>query len=143
MKYWVAFFFLKQKNQEFKDLQTHAVKLSEIITNQKSTITNLNFKTIELNNLITKNNEKIAVFQANLTNSDKIIQGLKTELIEKEIRIKDLSIDKTALESDSKAIKNTLVKMTSDIINYSDELKKATTEQDQNQLLKKVLKLTI
>ena len=50
-----VFFFLKQKNQEFKDLQTHAVNLSEIITNQKSTITNLNFKTIELNNLITKN----------------------------------------------------------------------------------------
>ena len=137
-----VFFFLKQKNQEFKDLQIHAVNLSEIITNQKSTITNLNFKTIELNNLITKNNEKIAGFQANLTNSDKIIQGLKTELIEKEIRIKDLSIDKTALESDSKAIKNTLVKMTSDIINYSDELKKATTEQDQNQLLKKVISLT-
>lgn len=136
------FFFLKQKNEEFEQLKLHSLNQSEIITNQNSIITNLTSKNSELGSLLLKNNEKLALFQTNLANFEKVLQSQKSELTEKELRIQDLAIDKSALESDNKAIKNTIVKMTSDIINFSDELKKVTLEHEQNELLKKVISLT-
>jgi len=137
-----VFFFLKQKNEEFEQLKIHSLNQSEIISNQNSIITNLTEKKLELSLLLLKNNEKLTLFQTNLANFEKILQSQKTELTEKELRIQDLSIDKSAIESDSKAIKNTIIKMTSDIINFNDDLKKVTLENEQNELLKKVISLT-
>ena len=53
-----------------------------------------------------------------------------------------LEQEKGALESDVKSLRNTIVKMTAEIVEYSDELKKAKTETDQNDLIKKIAKLT-
>lgn len=136
------FFFLKQKYEEFEQIKIHSSNQSEIIKDQNSIITNLTSKNYELSSLLLKNNEKLTVIQTNLANFEKVLQNQKSELNEKELRIQDLAIDKSAIESDSKAIKNTIIKMTSDIINFNDELKKVTLENEQNELLKKVISLT-
>jgi predicted nucleic acid-binding Zn-ribbon protein len=53
-----------------------------------------------------------------------------------------LEQEKGALESDVKSLRNTIVKMTAEIVEYSDELKKAKTETEQNDLINKITKLT-
>ena len=53
-----------------------------------------------------------------------------------------LEQEKGALESDVRSLRNTIVKMTAEIVEYSDELKNAKTETDQNDLIKKIASLT-
>jgi predicted nucleic acid-binding Zn-ribbon protein len=53
-----------------------------------------------------------------------------------------LEQEKGSLESDVKSLRNTIVQMTAEIVEYSDELKKAKTEPEQNDLIKKIVALT-
>ena len=65
-----------------------------------------------------------------------------TDIIEKDIKIKDLTQEKSAVESDLKSLRNTLVKMTKEIVDLSGELKVAKTDKDQTELVTKIESLT-
>jgi uncharacterized coiled-coil DUF342 family protein len=78
----------------------------------------------------------------NLTQLQSITEKLKVSSDEKDIKIKDLTQEKSALESDLKSLRNTLVKMTKEIVDLSDELKVAKTDKDQNELVAKIEELT-
>ena len=59
-----------------------------------------------------------------------------------DVKIKDLTQEKSALESDLKSLRNTLVSMTKEIVDLGDELKVAKTDKDQNDLFTKIESVT-
>ena len=67
---------------------------------------------------------------------------MKVSSDEKDVKIKDLTQEKSALESDLKSLRNTLVSMTKEIVDLGDELKVAKTDKDQNELVSKIELLT-
>jgi len=77
-----------------------------------------------------------------MTQLNSITEQLKVSSDEKDIKIKDLTQEKSALESDLKSLRNTLVNMTKEIVDLGDELKVAKTDKDQNELVSKIELLT-
>jgi predicted nucleic acid-binding Zn-ribbon protein len=97
---------------------------------------------VELATLLKSYDNKLSILHTNLTHLQSITEKLKVSSDEKDVKIKDLSQEKSALESDLKSLRNTLVKMTKEIVDLSDELKVAKTDKDQNELVAKIEELT-
>ena len=129
-------------NKDNKALTKKVVNQTEIVVNQSLLITNLNQKNVELATLLKSYDNKLSILHTNLTQLQSITEKLKVSSDEKDVKIKDLSQEKTALESDLKSLRNTLVKMTKEIVDLSDELKVAKTDKDQNELVAKIEELT-
>ena len=129
-------------HNSYKNLNGRFNKQSEIITNQNLMITNLNLKNSELSTVIKNYDQKFSFLQTNVAHLQQLTDNLKKSSEDKDIKIKLLEQEKGALESDVKSLRNTIQKMTAEIVEYSDELKKAKTETDQNDLIKKIAKLT-
>ena len=135
----VYFAFL---NNSYKNLTGKFTRQVEIVNNQNLIITNLNLKNTELSGIIKNYDQKFSFLQTNVAHLQQLTDNLKKSSDDKDIKIKLLEQEKGALESDVKSLRNTIVKMTAEIVEYSDELKKAKTETDQNDLIKKIAKLT-
>jgi chromosome segregation ATPase len=135
----VYFVFL---NNSYKNLTGKFTRQVEIVNNQNLIITNLNLKNTELSGIIKNYDQKFSFIQTNVAHLQQLTDNLKKSSEDKDIKIKLLEQEKGALESDVKSLRNTIVKMTAEIVEYSDELKKAKTETDQNDLIKKIAKLT-
>jgi chromosome segregation ATPase len=135
----VYFVFL---NNSYKNLTFKFTRQVEIVNNQNLIITNLNLKNTELSGIIKNYDQKFSFLQTNVAHLQQLTDNLKKSSDDKDIKIKLLEQEKGALESDVKSLRNTIVKMTAEIVEYSDELKKAKTEIDQNDLIKKIAKLT-
>jgi predicted nucleic acid-binding Zn-ribbon protein len=129
-------------NRDNKALTKKVVNQTEIVVNQSLLITNLNQKNVELATLLKSYDNKLSILHTNLTQLQSITEKLKVSSDEKDVKIKDLSQEKSALESDLKSLRNTLVKMTKEIVDLSDELKVAKTDKDQNELVAKIEELT-
>ena len=129
-------------NRDNKALTKKVVNQTEIVVNQSLLITNLNQKNVELATLLKSYDNKLSILHTNLTQLQSITEKLKVSSDEKDVKIKDLSQEKSALESDLKSLRNTLVKMTKEIVDLSDELKVAKTDKDQNDLVAKIEELT-
>jgi predicted nucleic acid-binding Zn-ribbon protein len=129
-------------NKDNKALTKKVVNQTEIVVNQSLLITNLNQKNVELATLLKSYDNKLSILHTNLTQLQSITEKLKVSSDEKDVKIKDLSQEKSALESDLKSLRNTLVKMTKEIVDLSDELKVAKTDKDQNELVAKIEELT-
>jgi chromosome segregation ATPase len=95
-----------------------------------------------MTSLLKSYDNKLSILHTNLTQLQNITEKLKLSSDEKDIKIKDLTQEKSALESDLKSLRNTLVKMTKEIVDLSDELKVAKTDKDQNELVAKIEELT-
>ena len=135
----VYFVFL---NNSYKNLTGKFNKQTEIVSNQNLLITNLNLKNSELSTVIKNYDQKFSFLQTNVAHLQQLTDNLKKSSEDKDIKIKLLEQEKGALESDVKSLRNTIVKMTAEIVEYSDELKKAKTETEQNDLINKITKLT-
>ena len=129
-------------NIDNKALTKKVVNQTEIVVNQSLLITNLNQKNVEMTSLLKSYDNKLSILHTNLTQLQNITEKLKLSSDEKDIKIKDLTQEKSALESDLKSLRNTLVKMTKEIVDLSDELKVAKTDKDQNELVAKIEELT-
>ena len=129
-------------NSNNKALTEKLINHTKIFVNQSVLITNLNEKNVELTSLLKSYDNKLSSLHTNLTQLQNITDGLKQSSDEKDIKIKDLTQEKSAVESDLKSLRNTLVKMTKEIVDLSDELKVAKTEKDQNDLVAKIEELT-
>lgn len=129
-------------NNSYKNLTGKFTRQVEIVNNQNLIITNLNLKNTELSGIIKNYDQKFSFLQTNVAHLQQLTDNLKKSSEDKDIKIKLLEQEKGALESDVKSLRNTIVKMTAEIVEYSDELKKAKTETDQNDLIKKIAKLT-
>jgi len=129
-------------NKDNKVLSKKVANQSEIVVNQSLLITNLNQKNVEMTSLLKRYDNKLSILHTNLTQLQNITEKLKLSSDEKDIKIKDLTQEKSALESDLKSLRNTLVKMTKEIVDLSDELKVAKTDKDQNELVAKIEELT-
>ena len=129
-------------NIDNKALTKKVVNQTEIVVNQSLLITNLNQKNVEMTSLLKSYDNKLSILHTNLTQLQSITEKLKVSSDEKDIKIKDLTQEKSALESDLKSLRNTLVKMTKEIVDLSDELKVAKTDKDQNELVAKIEELT-
>jgi len=135
----VYFVFL---NNSYKTLTGRFTKQVEVVNNQNLIITNLVQKNIDLSGIIKNYDQKFTFLQTNVAHLQQLTDNLKKSSDDKDIKIKFLEQEKGALESDVKSLRNTIVKMTAEIVEYSDELKKAKTENDQNDLLKKIATIT-
>ena len=135
----VYFVFL---NNSYKNLTGKFTKQVEIVNSQNLIITNISLKNSELSTLIKNYDQKFNVLQTNVTHLKQLTDNLKKSSDDKDIKIKLLEQEKGSLESDVKSLRNTIVQMTSEIVEYSDELKKAKTEPEQNDLIKKIVALT-
>lgn len=135
----IYFVFL---NNSYKTLTSRFTKQTEIVVNQNLLITNISQKNTELSGIIKNYDQKFSFLQTNITRLQQLTDNLKKSSDDKDIKIKLLEQEKGALESDLKSLRNTLVKMTAEIVEYSDELKNAKTETDQNDLIKKITSLT-
>jgi chromosome segregation ATPase len=129
-------------NKDNKVLSKKVANQSEIVVNQSLLITNLNQKNVEMTSLLKSYDNTLSILHTNLTQLQNITEKLKLSSDEKDIKIKDLTQEKSALESDLKSLRNTLVKMTKEIVDLSDELKVAKTDKDQNELVAKIEELT-
>jgi chromosome segregation ATPase len=129
-------------NKDNKVLSKKVANQSEIVVNQSLLITNLNQKNVEMTSLLKSYDNKLSILHTNLTQLQNITEKLKLSSDEKDIKIKDLTQEKSALESDLKSLRITLVKMTKEIVDLSDELKVAKTDKDQNELVAKIEELT-
>jgi hypothetical protein len=129
-------------NKDNNDLSKKVAKQSEIVSTQSQLITNLNQKNYELTGILTSYDAKLGILYTNLFELQTITEKLKTSSDEKDVKIKDLSQEKSALESDLKSLRNTLGKMTKEIVELSDELKSAKTEKDQSDLITQIASLT-
>jgi len=129
-------------NKDNKVLSKKVANQTEIVVNQSLLITNLNQKNVEMTSLLKSYDNKLSILHTNLTQLQNITEKLKLSSDEKDIKIKDLTQEKSALESDLKSLRNTLVKMTKEIVDLSDELKVAKTDKDQNELVAKIEELT-
>ena len=135
----IYFVFL---NNSYKTLTSRFTKQTEIVVNQNLLITNISQKNTELSGIIKNYDQKFSFLQTNITRLQQLTDNLKKSSDDKDIKIKLLEQEKGALESDLKSLRNTLVKMTAEIVEYSNELKNAKTETDQNDLIKKITSLT-
>ena len=129
-------------NNNYKRLTDKFTKQIEIVNSQDLIITNLTHKNIEISNVIKNYDQKFSFLQTNVTRLQQLTDNLKKSSEDKDIKIKLLEQEKGALESDVRSLRNTIVKMTAEIVEYSDELKNAKTETDQNDLIKKIASLT-
>lgn len=137
----LCFFSIKliNTNKMHMFLQKHQ---NEITHNQSLLITNLNQKNIELSVLLGSYDKKLNIMHTNLSQLQDITEKLKASSDEKGIKIKELSQEKSALESDLMSLRNTLFKMTKEIVELNDELKVAKTDKDQNDLFTKIESVT-
>ena len=135
----VYFVFL---NNSYKNLTGKFTKQVEIVNSQNLIITNISLKNSELSTLIKNYDQKFSFLQTNVTHLKQLTDNLKKSSDDKDIKIKLLEQEKGSLESDVKSLRNTIVQMTAEIVEYSDELKKAKTEPEQNDLIKKIVTLT-
>ena len=129
-------------NVDNKALTKKVVNQTEIVVNQSLLITNLNQKNTELSVLLKSYDNKLSILYTNMTQLNSITEKLKVSSDEKDVKIKDLTQEKSALESDLKSLRNTLVSMTKEIVDLGDELKVAKTDKDQNELVSKIELLT-
>ena len=129
-------------NNNYKNLTGRFTKQIEIVNNQNLIITNISLKNSELSTLIKNYDQKFSFLQTNVTHLKQLTDNLKKSSDDKDIKIKSLEQEKGSLESDVKSLRNTIVQMTAEIVEYSDELKKAKTEPEQNDLIKKIVTLT-
>ena len=129
-------------NNSYKNLTGKFNKQTELVVNQNLLITNLNLKNSELSTVIKNYDQKFSFLQTNVTHLKQLTDNLKKSSDDKDIKIKSLEQEKGSLESDVKSLRNTIVQMTAEIVEYSDELKKAKTEPEQNDLIKKIVTLT-
>ena len=129
-------------NNNYKTFTDKFTKQIEIVNSQDLIITNLTHKNIEISNVIKNYDQKFSFLQTNVTRLQQLTDNLKKSSEDKDIKIKLLEQEKGALESDVRSLRNTIVKMTAEIVEYSDELKNAKTETDQNDLIKKIASLT-
>ncbi len=135
----IYFVFL---NNSYKTLTSRFTKQVEIVNTQNLIITNLSQKNNDLTGIIKNYDQKFSFLQTNVTQLQQLTDNLKKSSDDKDIKIKFLEQEKGALESDVKSLRNTIVQMTAEIVEYSDELKKAKTESDQNDLIKKIATIT-
>ena len=135
----VYFVFL---NNSYKNLTGKFTKQVEIVNSQNLIITNISLKNSELSTLIKNYDQKFSFLQTNVTHLKQLTDNLKKSSDDKDIKIKLLEQEKGSLELDVKSLRNTIVQMTAEIVEYSDELKKAKTEPEQNDLIKKIVALT-
>ena len=117
-------------NNNYKRLTDKFTKQIEIVNSQDLIITNLTHKNIEISNVIKNYDQKFSFLQTNVTRLQQLTDNLKKSSEDKDIKIKLLEQEKGALESDVRSLRNTIVKMTAEIVEYSDELKNAKTETD-------------
>ena len=129
-------------NKDNNDLSKKVIKQSEIVSTQSQLITNLNQKNYELTGILTSYDTKLGMLHSNMIELHTITEKLKTSSDEKDVKIKDLTQEKSALESDLKSLRNTLGKMTKEIVELSEELKSAKTEKDQSDLINQIASLT-
>ena len=99
-------------NKDNNDLSKKVIKQSEIVSTQSQLITNLNQKNYELTGILTSYDTKLGMLHSNMIELHTITEKLKTSSDEKDVKIKDLTQEKSALESDLKSLRNTLGKMT-------------------------------
>lgn len=85
---------------------------------------------------------KFSGVQSNLIILNDLTGKLKKSLDEKEEKINALTAEKGALESDARTLRNTIVKLTSDLNKLGSELSQAKNDNDQNKLLEKIADLT-
>lgn len=129
-------------NNSYKNLTGRFTKQTELVNNQNLLITNISQKNIELSTIIKSYDQKFSFLQTNVSYLQQLTENLKKSSEDKDIKIKLLEQEKGSLEADAKSLRNTIVKMTAEIVDYSEELKKAKTETEQNDLLKKIATLT-
>ena len=129
-------------NKHNKDLSKKIGNQNLIVMNQTLLITNLTQKNSELSVLLSNYDSKLSILHTNMIELQSITEKLKLSSDEKDIKIKDLTQEKSALESDLKSLRNTLVSMTKEIVDLGDELKVAKTDKAQNELLSKIELLT-
>ena len=129
-------------NKHNKDLSKKIGNQNLIVMNQTLLITNLTQKNSELSVLLSNYDSKLSILHTNMIELQSITEKLKLSSDEKDIKIKDLTQEKSALESDLKSLRNTLVSMTKEIVDLGDELKVAKTDKGQNELLSKIELLT-
>ena len=94
-------------NKDNKDLSKKVSTQSEIVSTQSQLITNLNQKNYELSGILTSYDAKLGILYSNLVELQTITEKLKTSSDEKDVKIKDLTQEKSALESDLKSLRNT------------------------------------
>ncbi len=138
----VLYSLFSSVNKHNEDLSKKLGNQNLIVMNQTLLITNLSQKNSELSVLLSSYDNKLSVLYTNMTELQSITEKLKVSSDEKDIKIKDLTQEKSALESDLKSLRNTLVKMTKEIVDLGDELKVAKTDKDQNDLVVKLETLT-
>lgn len=136
----IAYFLLL--NYSYKTLTFKFTKQTEIINNQNLIITNQSQKNNELSVIIKNYDKKFSFLQTNVAYLQQLTENLKKSSEDKDIKIKLLEQEKGSLESDAKSLRNTIVKMTAEIVEYIEELKKAKNETEQNDLIKKIATLT-
>lgn len=129
-------------NNSYKNLTGRFTKQTELVNNQNLLITNISQKNTELSTIIKSYDQKFSFLQTNVSYLQQLTENLKKSSEDKDIKIKLLEQEKGSLEADAKSLRNTIVKMTAEIVDYSEELKKAKTETEQNDLLKKIATLT-
>lgn len=118
----IAYFLLL--NYSYKTLTFKFTKQTEIINNQNLIITNQSQKNNELSVIIKNYDKKFSFLQTNVAYLQQLTENLKKSSEDKDIKIKLLEQEKGSLESDAKSLRNTIVKMTAEIVEYIEELKK-------------------
>jgi len=108
-------------NKHNKDLSKKIGNQNLIVMNQTLLITNLTQKNSELSVLLSNYDSKLSILHTNMIELQSITEKLKLSSDEKDIKIKDLTQEKSALESDFKVAK---------------------TDKAQNELLSKIELLT-
>ena len=103
-------------NNSYKNLTGKFNKQTEIVVNQNLLITNLNLKNSELSTVIKNYDQKFSFLQTNVAHLQQLTDNLKKSSDDKDIKIKLLEQEKGALESDVKSLRNTIVKMTAEIV---------------------------
>lgn len=115
-------------SQENKLLSTNILKAIE--------------KNKQLDMLVRGYDVKFSGVQSNLIILNDLTGKLKKSLDEKDEKINALTAEKGALESDARTLRNTIVRLTSDLNKLGNELTVAKTDVDQNKLLEKITELT-
>jgi len=126
-------------------VEKYGTEVTSLTQQNESLSKNLNTtetKKKELEGFITEYNLKFQVIQTNLITLNGLTDNLKKSIDEKDVKINSLVNEKTALENDAKALRNTIIKMTAELAELGGELSKAKSENDENKLLSRINELT-
>jgi len=126
-------------------VEKYGTEVTSLTQQNESLSKNLNTtetKKKELEGFITEYNLKFQIIQTNLITLNGLTDNLKKSIDEKDVKINSLVNEKTALENDAKALRNTIIKMTAELAELGGELSKAKSENDENKLLSRINELT-